>query len=73
MQKQAPSLITVGVIAEEVGTTPERVRRLLNSRKHIRPAAYAGQTRLFTSEAITQVRDELNQIDARRRVGEVVQ
>jgi len=70
MHDRAPQLITVGVIAEAVGTTSERVRRLLRSRLYIRPAAYAGHVRLFTSDAIAHVRRELNAIDARRAVGD---
>lgn len=59
-------LITIGVIAERIGITPERVTRILRTRPHIRPAAFAGNTRLFDSEAIAQIRHEVNAIDARR-------
>lgn len=64
-----PSLITIGVIADTLQTSPDRVRRILQTRRHIKPAAYAGHARLFTSEAISQVRRELNAIDARRAKG----
>ena len=67
--QDAPKLITVGVIAEALGTSVERVTRVLRSRQYIRPAAYAGHVRLFTSDAIAQVRHELNAIDARRAGG----
>ena len=61
-----PKLVTVGVIAAEVGTTVDRVIRILRSRPHIRPRAYAGHTRLFDNTAVAQVRYEINRIDARR-------
>lgn len=64
-----PKLITVGVIAETLDVNPDRVRRILRTRRHILPAAYAGNTRLFTSEAISQIRRELDGIDARRGCG----
>lgn len=61
-----PKLVTVGVIAAEVGATVDRVCRVLRARPHIKPRAYAGITRLFNNSAIAQVRHELNAIDARR-------
>ncbi len=61
-----PKLVTIGVIAEEIGSTVERVRRVLYTRRHIRPAAYAGTVRLFQREAIQQVRQEIDAIDARK-------
>jgi len=61
-----PKLITVGVIADELGVRPERIRRILSSRKHISPTAYAGHVRLFTSDVIALIRHELNAIDARK-------
>jgi methylphosphotriester-DNA--protein-cysteine methyltransferase len=66
---EAPTLITVGVIADAVGISPDRVRRILRTRRHIRPAAYAAHMRLFRSEAIAQVRYEINAMDARRSGG----
>lgn len=69
MKAKPPTLVTVGVIAAELGTTVERVCRILRSRHHIRPRAYAGNTRLFDNAAVAQVRHELNAIDARRTGG----
>ncbi|MCH8242449.1 MAG: hypothetical protein IH897_07555 [Planctomycetes bacterium] len=69
MKARPPTLVTVGVIAAELGTTVERVCRILRSRPHIRPRAYAGNIRLFDNGAIAQVRHELNAIDARRTGG----
>ena len=66
MHDQVPTLITVGVIAEAVGVAPDRVRHILRTHEHIRPAAYAAHMRLFTSEAIAQVRYEINVMDAKR-------
>ena len=65
-EDSAPTLITIGVIAAEVGSTVERVCRILRARRHIKPRAYAGNTRLFDDAAIAQVRHELSAIDARR-------
>jgi hypothetical protein len=61
-----PKLVTVGVIADELGEPVDRVSRVLRNRLHIKPAAYAGNVRLFSNEAIAQVRHELTAIDARR-------
>jgi hypothetical protein len=61
-----PRLVTSGVIAAEVGAPVERVRHVLATRPHIRPAALAGAVRLYRRRAIAQVRYELNLIDARR-------
>jgi len=67
MRRFPPHLITVGVIADTLGENPDRIRRILRTRRHIRPAAYAGQTRLFTSDAVAQVSRELHAIDAKRQ------
>ncbi|MGQ9650958.1 MAG: hypothetical protein ACUVXJ_12680 [Phycisphaerae bacterium] len=64
-----PKLVTVGVIAAELGVTVDRVTRILRTHPHIRPRAYAGNTRLFDNAAIAQVRYELNRMDARRQGG----
>ena len=66
MSSEAPKLITVGVMADATGVTPNRIQRILQTRPHIRPVAYAGNVRLFTSTAIALVRHEINRIDARR-------
>jgi hypothetical protein len=60
-----PKLLTVGVIAAELSTPVERVCRILRSRPHIKPCAYAGNTRLFENATVAQIRHELNAIDAR--------
>lgn len=61
-----PKLITSGLIATELGVPIHRVIRVLATRAHIRPVAYAGLTRLYDRQAIAQVRHELTAIDARR-------
>lgn len=66
MNPKPPKLVTIGVIAAELGVTVDRVSRLLRTRPHIEPRAYAGNVRLFDNTAIAQVRHELNAIDARR-------
>jgi len=64
-----PRLVTVGVIAVELGVSVERVSRILRTRPHIRPRAYAGNVRLFDNAAIRQVRQEIDKMDARRGDG----
>ena len=61
-----PTLLTAGRIAAEIGEPLHRVTRVLATRKHIQPAAYAGTLRLFDRRAVAMVRHELNAIDARR-------
>lgn len=61
-----PKLLTVGRIAAELGEPLHRVVRVVATRKHIRPSAYAGTLRLFDRQAVAMVRHELNAIDARR-------
>ena len=61
-----PKLVTVGVIASELGVSVDRVCRVLRVRSHIRPRAFAGNIRLFDNTAIAQLRYEINGIDARR-------
>jgi hypothetical protein len=61
-----PHLITVGVIASELGEPLHRVARILSTRPHIQPTARAGTLRLYDRRAVALVRQELNAIDARR-------
>lgn len=69
MRSKPPKLVTVGVIAAELAITVDRVCRILRARPHIKPRAFAGNTRLFDNVAIAQVRHEVNAIDARRAGG----
>jgi hypothetical protein len=64
--KSAPTLITSGVMARELGVPLHRVLRILATRKHIQPSAFAGSLRLFNDKAMAMVRYELNVIDAKR-------
>lgn len=66
MNHPPPKLLTVGVIAAEVGTSIERVCRVLRNRPHIKPRAYVGNVRVFDNEAVAQVRHEISAMDARR-------
>ena len=61
-----PSLLTPGRIAEQLGVSLPRVTYVLATRRHIQPSARAGCLRLFDRHAVSQVRHELNAIDARR-------
>ena len=67
MGDSLPRLVTVGVIASELGVPVERVCRILRARPRIRPRAVAGNVRLFDNAAIGAVRYELNVLDARRK------
>lgn len=69
MESPPPKLVTVGVIAAELGVPVDRVCQILRRRPHIRPRAYAGNVRLFDNAAIAQVGNELSAIDARRAGG----
>jgi hypothetical protein len=60
-----PKKITTRVLAEELGPTPDQVRRGLARPPDIKPRAYAGIARLFDNEAIARVRHEINKSDAR--------
>lgn len=62
-------LLTVGVIAEKLRVPTHRVTRILATRQHIQPVAFAGNARLYPQQTIAQVRHELNAIDARRSSG----
>lgn len=62
----APRLVTIGVIAKELNQPLHRVSRILATRKHIQPSAFAGNVRLYRQQAIAQVRHALNAVDARR-------
>jgi hypothetical protein len=64
-----PRLLTLGVIARKVRAPQHRIRYVLATRPHIRPVAWAGNARLFDSDAVAMVRHELNAIDARRAGG----
>jgi len=66
METKPPKLITVGVIAPELGIPVNRVCRILRARPHVQLRAYAGNTRLFDNAAIAQVRHELDALEARR-------
>ena len=69
MLTAVPQLRTPGVIAAQLGVPVGRVLHVLRTRRHIRPAARAGRTRLYRTDAVALVRHELNAIDARRAKG----
>lgn len=63
---EIPRLYTEQRIADTLGVSRARVAYIIRSRKHIKPAAIAGQTYCYYSNAVAQVRHELNAIDARK-------
>ena len=66
MNNAAPRLVTIGLIADELGKPLHRVVYVLKTRAYLHPAAYAGRVRLFDRPTIDLVRKELEAIDARR-------
>lgn len=59
-------LLTSGRIASEEKQPLHRIAYILATRPHIRPAARAGNLRLYDRRAQAMIRHELNAIDARR-------
>lgn len=66
-------LLTTGVIAKKLGQPVHRVSYILATRHHIKPAALAGNARLYNLKALAMLRHELNSIDARQGGAEVTQ
>ena len=58
-------LLTTGLIAEKLGTTPDRIRYIVQ-RRMIRASAMAGNTKLYDNAALARIRYELNALDAKR-------
>jgi hypothetical protein len=65
-----PQLITPGTLARQTGQPIHRVLYILATRPSIRPAARAGRIRLYDSEAIARVREEIARIDSRSAASE---
>ncbi|MDB5344293.1 MAG: hypothetical protein JWP89_2670 [Schlesneria sp.] len=63
---QIPHLLTIGRIAAEEGETVRRIQYVLTSRPHIKPIALAGNTRLYNSQSVEQIRAALAEINSRR-------
>lgn len=63
---EPPQLLTTGRIAGELGVPVHRVVRIVRTRGHIKPTARAGATRLYSREALAEIRHELTTIEARR-------
>jgi len=62
-----PPLLTPGLMAHDLGVPLHRVLHILRTRKHIQPRAVAGNIRLYRSEAVAKVRQELDLQDSHRR------
>ncbi len=60
------SIVTPGDIARILCEPLHRVSYCLNSRLHIRPIRRAGNVRIYSPEAVEQVRQELAAIESRR-------
>lgn len=69
VQTPEPQLLTPGRLAAELGEPLHRIQYVLSTRRHIRPAARAGQLRLYQTHALGFIRRELRSIDARRAKG----
>ena len=61
-----PQLITPSVMAARFEVPLRRVLDILANCPHIKPAALAGRTRVYSRESLAQVRHEVNARDARR-------
>jgi hypothetical protein len=61
------SLVTAADIAARLGQPPRRVRWILATRHHIRPAARAGAVRVYSTTAVALVQDEIDRMATRRR------
>ena len=59
-------LLTPGRIATRLKVPVHRVLYVIRSRRHIQPAARAGNNWVYDEQAKAQIRYELNKIDARR-------
>ncbi|HCO95919.1 MAG TPA: hypothetical protein DIU00_18610 [Phycisphaerales bacterium] len=59
-----PRLTTPGVIARRLGQPLHRVLYVLRTRSYISPVAKAGTLRLYDSDAVSAVEQELVAIDA---------
>jgi len=59
-------LLTLSVLAEELDQPIHRIRYLLASRRHILAVATAGNTRLYPSVVLRQLRAEIVAIDSRK-------
>ena len=58
MTGNLPTLPTIGAIAERFGVTEREVDRAIRARS-IKPVARAGIARVFSLEAVEQIRQEL--------------
>ena len=66
MVRDVSSLMTLGELARKLGEPMHRVQHVVRTRSYIRPVGRAGILRLFSFDALEQVRAELVQIDAKR-------
>ena len=58
MIARLPAVPTIGAIAESLDATQQEVERIIRE-QNIRPVARAGHARVFSLEAVEQVRREL--------------
>ena len=59
-------LLTVGLIASELGVSVRRVNSILAANSHIKVAARAGITRVYDGDGLAMVRHAINKADAQR-------
>lgn len=64
MRASEKTCLTTGQIARILGQPAYRVAYILRTRQHIQPLARAGNVRVYTGNALAQVRYEINRIDA---------
>lgn len=68
--ERIPGLRTPGVLARELGQPLHRINYVLQTRRHIMPAARAGRIRLYDRAAVAMIRHALNGMDARKGVAD---
>jgi hypothetical protein len=60
-------LVTPADIAARLGQPLRRVRWILATRPHIRPAARAGRVRVYSTASVALVQNEIDAIEAARK------
>ncbi|MEE9130812.1 MAG: hypothetical protein V3T84_12395 [Phycisphaerales bacterium] len=65
MSRKIPDLWNLNQIAERLDVGPWRVRYVITSRRHIKPAVVLPTMRLFDEKAVKQIKTELELIDTK--------
>ena len=63
---EVPALLTVGVLAQELGVPVSKISYVLQSRPNLQECARAGTLRLFDRATAGKIGEELQLIEQRR-------